>query len=95
MLNELLGFDEKKTPKKNIEDNALIKRNTNMKFESKKLMDSISNGLIKRGLGKEVIQEEVIRIPSSNPLIDGSNQLTQSNEELMKGIENILRNRKK
>lgn len=91
LINELLGPDDaQKAP--TIEDNALIKRNNSMKIESQKLIDSISHGLVARGV-KEVIQEDVA--PKFNPLIQGIENLGQDNEDLMKGIENYLRNRKK
>jgi len=95
MLIELLGEDESKVHKPKVEDNALIKRSNSMKSESQKLINSINDGLIKRGAGKTVIQEEVIQTPKSNPLIDGSNQLGKDNEELMNDIEKFLRNRKR
>lgn len=95
MLIELLGEDESKNNKPKVEDNALIKRGSSMNFESQKLINSINDGLIKRGAGKIVIQEDVIQTPKSNPLIDGSNQLGKDNKDLMNDIEKFLRNRKR
>lgn len=95
MLIELLGEDETRSNRPKVEDNALIKRSNSMKFESQKLINSINDGLVKRGAGKTVIQEDVIPINKSNPLIDGSKQLGKDNEELMNDIEKFLRNRKK
>lgn len=92
MLNELLGPDEisvKKTS--NIDDNALIKRSKNMNLESKRLMRSIEDGLAKKGVAREVIQEVE---EEKNPLIDGSEKLGKDNDNLMNEIETYLRNRK-
>jgi hypothetical protein len=90
MLNDLLGEDERSSNKKDsIEDNALIKRSKSMNQESKKLMDSISQGLQKRGMSKKVIQEST----PSNPLIESIEDVSSSSEELMDKIEDMLRKR--
>lgn len=93
MLNELLGPDEKpKKKEEKLEDNALIKRSRSMNLESKRLIDSMSNSMSKKGLGKKVIQET---IKPTNPLIDGSENLVNENEVLMNDINKFLRNRKR
>lgn len=90
LINELLGSDD--APKKNnIEDNALIKRGNNMKIESQRLIDRMNSSLVNKGLGKDIIQETIIK---PNPLIDGSEELGKSSENLMSEIERYLRNRK-
>lgn len=90
LINELLGSDD--VPKKNnIEDNALIKRGNNMKIESQRLIDRMNSSLVNKGLGKDIIQETIIK---PNPLIDGSEELGKSSENLMSEIERYLRNRK-
>lgn len=90
LLNELLGSDEDSKPKDKIEDNALIKRNNSMKFESQKLIKRIQNSLTDLGAGRGVIKENSI---DNNPLINGSNQVEQDSEQLMGEIEKYLRNR--
>jgi hypothetical protein len=90
LLNELLGSDEDSKPKDKIEDNALIKRNNSMKFESQKLINRIQNSLTDLGAGRGVIKENSI---DNNPLINGSNQVEQDSEQLMGEIEKYLRNR--
>jgi len=92
LINELLGADD--APKKNnIEDNALIKRGNQMKLESEKLMKRMNNSdVIRKGMGRTVIQEDV---SNSNSLIQGSEKLGQDSESLMSEVEKYLRNRKK
>lgn len=95
MLNELLGMDKPLIKKSNIEDNALIKRSSNMRLESKKLIDNIKLGLFNKGVSKEIIQEEIIPIGNTNPLIEGSEKLSTDNANLQKKLEEFLRNRKR
>lgn len=92
LINELLGADE--SPKKNnIEDNALIKRGSQMRLESEKLMKRMNNSdIINRGVGKSVIQEEVKKTSS---LIQGSEKLGKDSDSLMSEVEKYLRTRKK
>ena len=92
LINELLGADD--APKKNdINDNALIKRGNKMKFESQKLMDRMNKSdVIRKGVGKTVIQEVVVKQDS---LIQGSEKLGQDSENLMGEVEKYLRNRKR
>jgi len=95
MLNELLGVDEPKIKKSKIEDNALIKKGNSIKSESKKLIDSISDGLASRGMNKGIIKEEVFIVPQNNSLLNNSKLLEGENQNLMDEIEKYLMNRKK
>ena len=88
LINELLGSDEVKKSKK-IEDNALIKRNDSMNFESKKLIDSIEKSLSKIDGGKKLIRES-----DENSLLENSDKLDKDSEILMGEIERFLKNRK-
>lgn len=92
MLNELLGFDEKKVKSNNIEDNALIKRSKQINSESKKLIKSMNSGLSSIGASREIIQESEI---NKNTLISGSENLIKNNDELMREVDTFLKNRNK
>lgn len=89
MLNELLGPDDSVKKVDKIEDNPLVKRSKSMNLESKRLIDSMSGKVSSKR--KIVIQEG----KKKNPLISGSEDLTEDSENLFNGINEFLKKRGK
>jgi len=94
LLNELLGSDEPKKAK-TVEDNALIKRGSKMKFESAKLIKRMNNSLSDMGVKKMIQEVEIPRPEKTNPLVAGANRIDENSQRLMSEIEKSLKNRKR